>query len=64
MAGTRRDIWRIDAYPNPTFGPGVFDHLRSLFRRFVLGGFGHQSQTHEPTAFSEVRSGEMVNNEG
>src|SRR5580704_2856415 len=23
----------MDAYLNPTFGPGVFDHLRCLFRR-------------------------------
>src|SRR5271165_207104 len=25
------------AYLNPTFGPGVFDHLRSLFRRLGTG---------------------------
>jgi hypothetical protein len=32
-----RVIWHIDAYLNPTFGPGVFDQLRSLFRRLGIG---------------------------
>ena len=31
------DIWHIDAYLNPTFGPGVFDYLRCLFRRLGTG---------------------------
>jgi hypothetical protein len=32
-----RVIWHIDAYLNATFGPGVFDQLRSLFRRLGIG---------------------------
>src|SRR5271169_7047039 len=27
----------MDAYLNPTFGPGMFDHLSSLFRRLGTG---------------------------
>jgi hypothetical protein len=26
-------VWQLDAYLNPTFGPGVFDRLRNLFRQ-------------------------------